>query len=98
ADDSKRREIAVHVAELHELSERILAGPLPFRERTAHERDVLGSGPIVAVEQASTQQRNAERAEVAVARDAIFRKARAARIALPARREVVERLHFVGAP
>src|SRR4029079_3257892 len=96
ADDSERREVAVHIAELHELAERILAWPLALDERAAHHGDVLGAWPVGGTEQPPAKQRNAERCEVALARDAILREARSPRITLPERVEVVERLDLVG--
>src|SRR5690606_24027280 len=75
ADDRERLEVAVHVAELDQLAERIFAGPPRLRERSADERDVRRVANVARVEEAASDERDAHRAEVVCARDTKVRVA-----------------------
>ena len=77
ADDGERPQIAVHVTELDELAQRVLARPAPACQGGADHCDVRRAGGVPLVEQAAADQRDAHDAEVVFARDAEVRVAAA---------------------
>ncbi len=94
ADHGQRAHVAVHVAVLQALSDRIAVGPDAARERGADHRDVRRIGAVAVVEQPAALQRDSDRIEIAGAGNAVFGIAELRRQV----RQVVEVRHCGGVP
>src|SRR5690606_33490488 len=87
ADDRERPKIPVHVAELDQLAERILARPARLGERCADHGDMRRVAGVALGEKAPADKWHAHRAEVVRARDCELRVAGAS--GFPRESEVV---------
>src|SRR5207237_8518864 len=87
--DRERSQIAVHVPELNDPSERGLVRPLPPGERRIDDRGRRRVRCVAVVEQTSADERYVERLEEARARDSKFRWTGAAPV-LDELRQLVE--------
>lgn len=76
-DDGERTQVAVHVAELDQLADRILRGPGGVGQRLADHGDMSRLWMVSLVEQPAVQQRDPHRPEVARRGPAVLRVATA---------------------